>query len=447
MLAEELLTANTSNCRDALEQKYLNLIEERLNYRQLVTYVPNKSEPVHRWFAYKEGFSHQLVKRLLVELEAKPGKSRVLDPFCGSGATLLAGAEKGFNVTGVDILPVAVFVAKVKLRSASDYNLEALKEAISSLIANPFKVSKFNAPKDVKIISMAYDTQTLAEILFFQEQIQAETDDKIRDFLMLGLLAVLGKVSYTSKDGQYLRLIEKPKMNSVRTALQRQLEEMYQDLNPFLGQSLMFSDLVERERVSVQQGDARKLSSLFDKKFDIVITSPPYLNRYDYSRIYTLELCLNWVSDFSDLRKIRHSLLRSHIESKPATTDEVKLPALDEILINLQQKELNNNRIPVMIKGYFEDMNQVIKQLAQVCNPDARLAIIVGNARFAGELIPVDLLLSELAQNAGFKLDKIVVTRYKGNSSQQMGKYGRVPVRESILFWTKPDLEVERVSA
>lgn len=440
MLTVNPASIDLSPHRAKLERKYKALLEERLNYRQMVTYVPNKIEPTHRWFAYKEGFSHLLVKHLLTELEAISGKSRVFDPFCGSGTTLLVAAERGFEATGVDVLPVSTFISKVKLRSAAEYDLARLEKAVKRLIDAPFTTSKIVAPGDVKIIGMAYDRQTLAEILFFQEQIQAETDQVIQDFLMLGLLAILGKVSYTAKDGQYLRLIEQPKAVSVRIALRQQLEMMYSDLNPTLGQAIMFGGLVERtkEAVSVQQGDARQLTSQFGQDFDTVITSPPYLNRYDYSRIYTLELCLKWVESFSDLRLIRHSLLRSHIESKPAPTNKVQHPALLEILANLAHQELNNVRIPTMIKGYFEDMNTVIEQLFQVCKPAAKLAVVVGNARFAGELIPVDLLLSELAQLAGFRVDKIVVTRYKGNSSQQMGKYGRVPVRESILFWSKP---------
>jgi len=51
-----------------------------------------------------------------------------------------------------------------------------------------------------------------------------------------------------------------------------------------------------------------------------------------------------------------------------------------------------------MIKGYFEDMNQVLKQMAQICRLGAKIALVVANARFHGELIPVDLLLSELAE-------------------------------------------------
>jgi hypothetical protein len=51
--------------------------------------------------------------------------------------------------------------------------------------------------------------------------------------------------------------------------------------------------------------------------------------------------------------------------------------------------------------------------------------------------VPVDLVLSEMAEEAGFVVKQILVARYKGNSSQQMGKFGRVPVRESVLLWQK----------
>ena len=92
----------------------------------------------------------------------------------------------------------------------------------------------------------------------------------------------------------------------------------------------------------------------------------PALNCYDYSRIYSLELCLGFVETFEQLKAVRHSLLRSHIESHPAPTDEVHHPALIEVLQNLQGHKLNNPRIPVMIKGCFEDMNLVFRQLARL---------------------------------------------------------------------------------
>lgn len=63
--------------------------------------------------------------------------------------------------------------------------------------------------------------------------------------------------------------------------------------------------------------------------------------------------------------------------------------------------------------------------------------MVVDNVRFEGQLVPVDLVLSDIAERYGFLIDEIVVARYKGNSSQQMGRYGRIPVRESVTVWRK----------
>jgi hypothetical protein len=138
-----------------------------------------------------------------------------------------------------------------------------------------------------------------------------------------------------------------------------------------------------------------------------VITSPPYLNRYDYSRTYALELCLLSVNSHQDMVRVRHSLLRSHIESREHTGKQITLPALDEILAGLDRQQLNNQRMPIMVRGYFEDMNLVISNLGKSVKPGGRVALVVANAQFAGESVPTDLLLSELAANHGFTTEEI----------------------------------------
>lgn len=432
-----------TQAREALEARYIPFFDERLRLRQLVTYVPNKTAPIHRWFQYKEGFSHHLVEMFLREFEADPTHHRIFDPFVGCGTTPLVAKQMGFGTWGIDILPVAVFVAQVKLRGLEAYDLGLLRSEIDRLLTTPFHPPSLSAPQDVRIIRLAYDPDTLEQILFFKEEIQQIEDEPTREFLLLGLTSILEKVSYTSKDGQYLRLRKDRKIPAVRDVLHSQLDLMYSDLVGEQAQ-LRLPGLAETppdgrgcKRCYIAQTDARSFAASSDDHADIIITSPPYLNRYDYSRIYSLELCLQFVNEFEELKQVRHSLLRSHIESRDAPTHDVHHPAVLEILDNLAGQDLNNPRIPVMIRGYFEDMNQVLKQLAQVCRPGARIALVVANARFHGELIPVDLLLSELAVDAGFEVERIIITRYKGNSSQQMGRFGRVAVRESVATWRK----------
>ena len=138
---------------------------------------------------------------------------------------------------------------------------------------------------------------------------------------------------------------------------------------------------------------------------------------------------------------MRFGILRSHIEVKKEEGDISVHEALTEVLECLEEKskikKLNNDRIPIMLLAYFIDMQKAIKEWHRVCAKGATVAMVVDNVRFEGEHIPVDLILCDLAEEIGFEVEKIIVARYKGNSSQQMGKYGRFPVRESITIWLK----------
>lgn len=185
-------------------------------------------------------------------------------------------------------------------------------------------------------------------------------------------------------------------------------------------------------------GDARDLSNInFRKPPTIILTSPPYANRYDYTRTYSLELCFHFVKNFEGLKAIRFGILRSHIESKIKKGEKPNHPVIKEVIEALSHKKLNNPRIPAMLTTYFIDMEKVIKEWSRVLANGAKVAMVVDNVRFEGELIPVDLVLSEMAENTGFEVKKIIVARYKGNSSQQMKRYGKIPVRESIVVWEK----------
>jgi site-specific DNA-methyltransferase (cytosine-N4-specific) len=415
--------------RTKLENKYRDLFVSRLDARRLVTYVLNKNLPVYNWFKFKEGFSRQLVSEL-VAMFGLQRRDFVFDPFAGCGTTILACKELGLRAAGIDVLPTSAFVAQVKIQDWPD--LDELLRAVHRLMDAPFHKPTTALP-DVRIINLAFTTETQEQLLFFKEEI-GRVKPPVRDFLMLGLLSILETVSRTSKDGQFLRLVEKT-IPPVRDALRSVLSQMISDLS--LQRQTLFK--AGKASVSVAVGDARDPASYAKHRGKVaaIITSPPYLNRYDYSRTYALELCLLTVKSHRDMVNVRHSLLRSHVESREHGGKEVSLPALDEVLAALALKEMNNERVPIMVKGYFEDMNLVVKNMADSLRPGGRVALVVANAQFAGENIPVDLMLSEMAASHGLKTEEIWITRYKGNSSQQMAIYGRRPVRESIVFWKK----------
>ena len=416
--------------RVKLENKYQDAFEHRLDWRRLVTYVLNKNLPLYNWFKYKEGFSRELVVRLFKEFGLQKSDT-VFDPFLGCGTTLLAGKEFGIHGVGTDMLQTSVFVAQAKLTDWPD--IESLLRVVQKLTGTPFHETKSSLP-DVRIINLAFSKQTQRDLLFFKEEIEKH-DSPVREFLMLGLLSILESVSNTSKDGQFLRLVER-EIPPVRDALRAMLTKMIHDLSEI---RTFGPDPTGKARTLAMQGDAREmcLPKRFVGKVSAIITSPPYLNRYDYSRTYALELCLLTVKSHKDMVNVRHSLLRSHVESREHEGKAVHLPALDEVLREVRSKPLNNERLPIMIQGYFEDMNLVIRNMAAYLKPGGRVALVVANAQFNGESVPTDLMLCELAERHGLSTESVWVTRYKGNSSQQMAIYGRRPVRETIVFWRK----------
>jgi len=247
----------------------------------------------------------------------------------------------------------------------------------------------------------------------------------------------LEECSFTTKDGQFLRLRPDKKTSDPLEAMQRKIMEAEEDIRRM---KLLFPNSKFKKRIipDVYPGDTRDLSDIkFRKKPTLILTSPPYANRYDYTRSYSLELCFHFIKNFEEMKKIRFGMLRSHIESKIGAEEKPNHPVIEEVVEALSKKKLNNPRIPFMLTAYFIDMKKAIKEWHRILATKAKVAMVVDNVRFEGELVPVDLVLSDFAEKNGFKVTKIIIARYKGNSSQQMGKYGRVPVRESIVIWEK----------
>ena len=100
--------------------------------------------------------------------------------------------------------------------------------------------------------------------------------------------------------------------------------------------------------------------------------------------------------------------------------------------------DLNNNGVIRMVEGYFTELGFIYAELYRICKQGAMVAFVNDNVRYGGEVISVDFLSSALAESFGFKIKKIYTLKQKkGNSSQQMAKFGRVALRKSITVWIK----------
>lgn len=434
-MAVQLPLALRGTERERLERKYRTIMREELRLGPLVSFVGNKNVPILRLYRFKEAFSFALVDEFFHRFGLGKGDF-IFDPFCGMGTTMFVASLHGVRSAGVDRLPVAVFVAST-LPLFLDLKPGTLTREFRKLESKIDKAEPAHCADDVPLMRMAFDPPVLERLRKWKSVILNVEDEALRRAFTLLLMSVLERCSYTSKDGQFLRLRRDKRPDWPDEALERKVTEAEEDLRKAASIGARADEI---PRPTVILGDSRDLSSVRWEEIgtpNAIITSPPYPNRYDYTRSYCLELCLFFVNSAEELKALRHSLLRSHIESRLSEGESPPHPAVSEVVEALSKRRLNNPRIPHMLTAYFVDMRRCIEEWAKVLAPGAKVAMVVDNVRFEGELVPVDLILSEMAEEAEFTVEEIIVCRYKGNSSQQMRKYGRVPVRESVVVWRK----------
>ena len=176
---------------------------EALEFKKLVTFIPNKKEPIHNWYYFKEGFSKQLVDIFIDQFELTKD-SLVLDPFCGVGTTLLSCKQRGIKSIGFDVSPFFVFVSKVKTRFYTKDDIDKIEQLIPKII-NVSDSSKRSSIPKLSIIDKAFNKEILDILLKIQYKITKINNEKHRDFLTLGWLSVLEDVSNTYKEGNGIK--------------------------------------------------------------------------------------------------------------------------------------------------------------------------------------------------------------------------------------------------
>ena len=115
---------------------------------------------------------------------------------------------------------------------------------------------------------------------------------------------------------------------------------------------------------------------------------------------------------------------------------------LQEVLSILEEHvdELSNKNVIRMLAGYFLEMAVVIAELGRIVKPGGVVIMVNDNVQYHGEEVPVDFILSDFAERAGFDCVHIwTLPRGKGNSSQQMARFGRREIRKCVYQWVKTD--------
>lgn len=450
----------------ALEKRFRDvLIEDPYLSRKVVSFQANKQLPIYRWYKYKEGFSADLISYLFDKYHVKEGN--ILDPFAGTGTALFSSKERGHDVFGIELLPIGHEIIKTR-----EIIEKGLKKATLNRIREWHEKKLWKSSKqekkfiELRITRGAYPKTTEKHIQRYLSVIEEELSE-VKQILFFALLCVLESISYTRKDGQYLRWdtrsgrtwgkkpFNKGNIPNFDKAITLKLGEILSDIEGGNKQVDLFK-VPGKSKGNVllyESSCLHKLPVLESNSFSAIITSPPYCNRYDYTRTYALELAMLGV-DEEKLRMLRQSMLSCTVENKekdlininpewikPLATagkQELLRDILDYLKYLKDQNQLNNDGILRMVKGYFYEMSCVIYECSRVLKRGGYFFMVNDNVRYAGIAIPVDLILSDFASSFGFKIEKILVLpQGKGNSSQQMGQHGREVLRKCVYVWMK----------
>lgn len=408
------------------------------------TFVDNLRLPIHRWYRYSAGFSAEWA-RSFMQHRCSTEDCAVLDPFAGCGTTLVAAEEAGLRSVGVENHPFIYRVARTKLlwhASADDFR-EAWQETLRRA---RWLLPKTTADPDVSdLLRRCYTEEALRRLLLLREAFSNLTcSDEARELVWLALTSILRSVSHVGTAQWQYVLPNRKKSNHVDAfeAFEQQCQIMAYDM-------AFFRRTVGESRAQVIKHDAR-LPLNTPCKFDLLVTSPPYPNNYDYADATRLEMTF-WgeVNRWGDLQSAaRKHLIRScsqHSAAERLQLDPLlESPLLEPIraglktacgkLSRVREERGGRKTYHTMVAAYFLDLARVWHTLRTVMRSGADICFVVGDSAPYGVYVPVDRWLGELALSAGFK--SYSFEKLRDRNIKWRNRKHRVPLKEGRL-WVK----------
>ena len=360
----------------------------------------------HNYHPFPAKFIPQIPRKLIQKF-CKPG-GIVFDPFCGSGTTLVEAKLLGNPSVGVDINPLFILISKVKttpipaniLKSLA--NLEEQILAQANIIHGQKSLFGENELPTLEIPEYPnrdhwFSKHVQKELALIKKRINGIHNDDLRDFCLVCLSSIIVRVSYQDSDTRYARKEKEiAPLQACRTFVEK-LSDMKKRMIDYASQT--------REKpVELFCHDSRHLEFLKDEIFDLVITSPPYMNAYDYHKYHRQRLY--WLG--MDPTPIRRAEIGGH------------------------DRYTKKNADPTT---YFDNMSECISEMHRLLKTGSYCCIVIGDAIVKKKSIPTRKRLAKIGLKIGFSHEN-TITRNIDVSSKYFGHGARID-KEYIIILRK----------
>ena len=403
-------------------------------YSGPITFRSNEALAVHRWWPYVQGYSAEFVAVVIAGADLPRGAT-VLDPFAGSGTTLVEARRSGARALGTELLAPAVLAARVK--TAFELDAPALRRSADRLLLR----ARSRAPGPLPFLRETrrqFDPIVLRELTALRDALPPE-GAPVSNALRLAFGRILIPSSRLHRSpclGYGKRSGERAESPFVR----------YRDAVTEMTEDLVLLR-TERDRwgpaAEVAQRDAR-VGGWAERSVDLAVTSPPYVNGMDYVMNYKVDLAwLGYARSYADLVALRRAEVAcDNLPRREAApyrdTSRVSDPWLREILPrireNLERKgTYRRDDMHAIVHRYFADLAPVLRGVLRAMVPGGRFVVVVGDSLLAGVYVPGDLLLARLGVAEGFRVVSVEVARRR-----RSGQRRSFELRESIVTLERP---------
>lgn len=334
----------------------------------------------------------------------------VLDPFMGSGTTLLESYVLGRHSFGVDIHPLAKMIAKVK---TTPLDPESLSEDADALISDIRADDGDNSALVPEIPNRDhwFRPNVLADLATIKRHVWDMRRGPRQDFFKICFSSIIRKMSNSDSDS----LI--PEVTSFRKKLDEQGKTSFEAIPKFentVRNKLL--DAKELWRLSKQVAkqykdvpsvriigkDARDIS-LEDSSVDLAVTSPPYASAVHYVSVHKLEML--WLDLMPDMAKLDGQVVgtsRAYVSEYRPWEPKTSIPELRSVMDELIEKEKKSAYI---VYKYFDDMRRNFREVNRVLKRNGAYCVVVGENTFRKVRIPTYRILARIAGKCGFELE------------------------------------------
>jgi DNA modification methylase len=397
----------------------------------------------HDWYRFVLSFPPHLVRHYVAEFSIGVGQT-VLDPFCGTGTTIVECKKLGISSVGIEANPMAYFASKIKTDWSADpegllshaskigesANAALASDGIQDVADLPLFNQKRNAGRErgLNLITLppeqhrllltnSISSLPLHKTLVLLDCIKSNYDSRYTNHELLALAKSLVCEISNLQFGPEVGVGPAKEDSPVVLPWLEEVRSMSADLRS-LRQATGVDAVVHR-------ADSRLANRILAPcSVDAVITSPPYPNEKDYTRTTRLEsVLLGFIPTKADLRELKRGLVRSNTRGVYKGDDDDKWVS-DNREIEGIAEEIERRRVELgktsgferlyhkVTKLYFGGMARHLAEMRQVLRPGARLAYVVGDqASYLRVMIRTGQLLAQIAQPLGYELVKIDLFR------------------------------------